>query len=572
MSLDFLKKAESANEPLPVPNTFKKWFTPYEHQASAVQKLLDNDGKLILAHAMGTGKTVTSIYGIEVLRHKNKAKNALIVVPAGLRENFARKGLEKFLIKPDFQIVGTAAELGRPNYISLSEARGKPYTIVSYAMFRRDPVGLMQRTGADTLVFDEFHKTRNESSSTFQAAMAARKHARNFIGLTASMINNEPAEVASLTTISEGKRFGSPAEFRRHFTRVVGYEKGFGKTKKKVRVLQRHGELVRFIDPKVSYVSTDTLKGKSMPTKDVRFVDVPMSEDQYRLYQLALNKLGPVKTYITRRDPSVVVKKIDSKLIFAQTSHARQIANSVHMGRKMDLKVSARKTPKVKQLLDDAEKHLRETPDGKVVLYSNLIRGGVDVLSAGLTDRGLDHALFIGKGTEVGGSKVTSLSRAKGVEDFQQGKKKIIVLSGAGAEGLDLPNATGFFSLDGHFNPERVLQAEGRVRRLGGQAHRPPEQRKVIIRRYRNVAPKSKRPGFFGKLMGRKTPRTTDQWMYATAGRKRRQTEEFYTTIKGPKKYIRRWRNEKGEWEYEYPKKTSGLKLPKIPSLMRKNE
>ena len=352
----------------------------------------------------------------------------------------------------------------------------------------------------------------------------------------------------------------------------MGYEKGFGKTKKKVRVLQRHGELVKFVDPKVSYVPTEAIKGKSMPVKDMKFVDVPMSEDQYRLYQLSLNKLGPVKTHVTRKDPSVVVKKIDPKLVFAQTSHARQIANSVHMGRKMDLATSAKKTPKVKRLLDDVEHHLKKNPDGKAVVYSNLIHGGVDVLSAGLKDRGMAHATFIGKGTEVGGGKITSKSRDAGIRDFQAGKKKVLVLSGAGAEGLDLPNATGFYSLDGHFNPEKILQAEGRVRRLGGQSHRPPEQRKVEVRRYRNLAPASKRPGFFGKMFGKKTPRTTDQWMYSTAGRKRRQSEEFYTTIKEPTKYTRRWRNEKGEWEYEYPKKTSPTKLRKIPSLMRKHE
>jgi len=569
MTYSLLKRA--SKEPLPVPASFKDWFTPYEHQAGAVQKLVDNDGKLILAHAMGTGKTVTSVYGIEVLKHTGRAKNALVVVPAGLRENYARKGLEKFLEKPDFQIIGTSSEKSRPNYVRPDAAGPKPYTIVSYAMFRRDPVGLMKRTGSDTLVFDEFHKTRNESSGTFQAAMQGRKHARNFIGMTASLINNEPAELASLTTISEGKRFGSPSEFRRHFTQVVGVEKGFGKTKKKVRTLRRHGQLIKFVDPKISYVPTEALKGKAMPKKDMQFVDVAMSDDQYKLYQLALNKLGPVKSYVTRKDPNVVVRKIDPKLVFAQTGHARQIANSVHMGRAMSLEESARKTPKVKRLLDDVEAHLKKTPDGKVVVYSNLIRGGVDVLSAGLKDRKLQHATFVGKGTEVAGGKITSKSRTEGIEAFQKGTKKVLVLSGAGAEGLDLPNATGFYALDGHFNPERVLQAEGRVRRLGGQSHRVPEARKVEVRRYRNVAPKSKQPGFFGKMFGRKAPRTTDQWMYGTAGRKRRQSEEFYTTIKEPTKYLRKWKNEKGEWEYEYPKKPGSRSLPKIPSLMRKN-
>jgi superfamily II DNA or RNA helicase len=553
-------KKKTASDNVSTPKSMKDWFKPYEHQAGSVRKILRNDGKIVMAHEMGTGKTVTSILGFEALKERGKAKGALVVVPSGLRDNYARKGIEKFLKKPNYQVVASSGEGKKQNYVRPGKVSGgKDYTIVSYAMFRRDPKGLMQRSGADTLIFDEFHKVRNEASGVFKAAREARPLARNFFGLTASLVNNQPAEIASLLSISEGKRFGSPKRFRKDFTKVVGHEEGFGGKKKKVRGLKRHGELIRFVDPKVHYVSTKSLKGKTMPKKDTKFVDVPMSDDQFKLYQMALNKLGPVKDYITRKDKSVIVKKIDPKLIFAQTSHARQIANSVHMGRKMPVEQSAKETPKVRKVLDDATSHLKNTKDGKVVLYSNLIRGGVDVLSAGLKQRGIDHALFVGKGTAVGKRKITGPVRQAGVKDFQEGKKKVIILSGAGAEGLDLPNSTAFYSLDGHFNPERILQAEARARRLGGQSHRPPNKRVVEVRRYRNVAPKSKTPGFFGKLIGRKAPRTTDEWMYATAGRKHKQNKELYDTLEKPHKYIRKYRTPSGKVRYEYPKERKGF-------------
>ena len=533
----------------------KSWFKPYDHQKKAIDKMFSNRGRMILAHEMGLGKTVTAIYGFERLRHEGKATNALVVVPSGLRDNFAKNGVEKFT-DSEYQVVGSAKETReKANYTRPENVKNnKKYTVVSYAMFRRDPVGLMRRAGADTMILDEFHKVRNERASTFKAAMQARQVATNFMGLTASLINNRPSEIATLMTISENQRQMTPAQFRRKFTKTVGFAKGFSGGKKKVRGLKNVPELLQRTVPRIDYADTSQVKGKTMPTKDIKDVQVPMSKDQYRLYQLALKRLGPVAEYITRRDPDVSVK--DAEMIFAQISQARQIANSVHTGRKnVSVKRSAEITPKVKRLLDDTVEHLNEKGDNKVVLYSNLVKGGVDVLSAGLRSRGIDHAVFVGKGTDVGGTKVTAISRQKGVQDYKEGKKKVIILSGAGAEGLDLKNSTAFFALDGYFNPQRILQAEARARRLGGQAHRKPEERKVKIRRYQSTVPADARPGIFGKMLGKSTPQTTDEWMYNVAGRKFGVTDRFYKAFREPHKYIRKYRGSDGKMRYIYPKK-----------------
>jgi len=567
-----LKQAQESNEPtVNTPKSMKSWFKPYPHQAAAVNRLLSNDGNLILAHEVGTGKTVSGILGFEKLKEEGKARKAIVVVPAGLRENFARGGLEKFLNKPNFQIIGSTSEKGMKDYVRPNAATpDKNYTIVSYAMFLRNKDQILQQTGADTLIFDEFHRARNESGGVFQNSVAARKQVRNFIGLTGSLVSNSPGEIASLLNISTGTRYMSPSQFKQRYTKVVGYETGFGGKKKQLRGIQRKPELVTLVDPRVHYMTSKELQGKSMPRKDISFVDVPMSREQYSMYNLAMDKVGPAKELVMRRDPSVIVKDIDPSLVFAQLAHARQISNSMAVARQMPLEQAAQVTPKVKKLIDDTISHLQETPDGKVIVYSNLIRGGVDVLDAGLRARGLDPALFVGKGTEIGKNKVTTQTRTKGVSDFKAGKKKVIIISGAGAEGLNLPNATAFHALDGHFNPERILQAEARGRRLGGQSHRPPEQRKIQVRRYRNVAP----PGI--------KDRTTDQWVYDTARRKYMQNQEFYQTIQKPTKYIRKFKDPMtGKWRYEYPKQPGKPRMvskafthaltPKAPRVQQPN-
>jgi superfamily II DNA or RNA helicase len=520
--------------------TMKPDFKPMAHQEAAVQKLFDNKGRLILAHQMGSGKTLTSIYGFEKMRQFGKANKAIVVVPAGLRENFARSGVEK-ATNSSFQVIGSSEEKNRmSNYVRPDEVDpNKTYTIVSYDQMRRDPVGLMQRTGADTIIADEFHKTRNDRSQVYRSMMQARQYATNFIGVTASLINNRPDEVAKLLNLSEGGPPVSPRDFMNRYTRTVGTAEGFGGSKKRVIGINNPEEFAMKVVPRVDYFETGDIPGAAMPRKDVKNVYVPMSKEQYHLYRLALNKLGPVQEYITRRDPNITLKDADK--LFTQLTQARQISNSIAMGRKdVSVDQAAERTPKVRKVLQDTAQHLQDRPDNSVVLYSNLIRGGVDVLSAGLKKAGIPHALFIGAGTELGDGKVTNVSRSQGVEDFKAGKVKVIVLSGAGAEGLDLKNATAFYSLDGHFNPERIMQAEARARRLGGQAHRPPEQRVVDVRRYQSVVPASEQPGVFGKMLGKKTPQTTDEWAYNVAGRKFQTARQFYDVMHKPTKYIRK--------------------------------
>lgn len=536
----------------PRPATLQDTFTPFPHQEEAIQKLLANDGKLVLAHQTGTGKTATSIYGFELLKTIGKGKRALVVVPSGLRENYVSGGVRKYTKDSSTQIVGTGSEVtGNPGYVRPEQiAPDKDYTVISYDMFRRDPVGAVQRSGADTLIMDEFHKVRNEDASVFKAAMEARGLVRNFIGISGSPINNSPTELATLLTLSEGKRMLTPADFKRRYMATVGYTSGIGKTRKPVQTLTNVPSLLYNTNPRISYAETTAL-GADMPKKVVTNVTVPMSDEQWKLYQYSLGKLGPLQKYIVENDPNVSLREANT--LFTQLVKARQISNNVGAARaNMTPEQAALATPKTRQVLEDTAKKLKESPDEQVVLYSNLINGGVDVLSAGLKSMGIDHALFVGKGTEVGNDTVTSQERQEGVKEFQEGKKRVIVLSGAGAEGLDLKDATAFYALDGHFNPQRVLQAEARAVRLNGQSARPPEKRSVDVRRYMSVPPTSAQPGMLAKALGaKKAPLTVDQWTYDVAGGKFKQQQQFFKEFK-LHKYIRKVTDARGNVRYIY--------------------
>jgi hypothetical protein len=241
--------------------------------------------------------------------------------------------------------------------------------------------------------------------------------------------------------------------------------------------------------------------------------------------------VGPLAAYKIRNNLPVTQK--EAAHIFTMISQARQAVNTLHPFKKgWSPEKGAAESTKVTKMLDDTVGHLKETSDGKVVLYSNLIKGGVDVLSAGLKARGIEHAIFVGKGRQIGDRKITEDVRNQGVSDFKSGKRKVIILSSAGAEGLDLKNATMFQSLDSHFNPERIRQAEARVRRLKGQRHRPEAERMVKVKRYLATYPKR---GFLGRTFGGKPKQTTDEWIHGVALRKHRLNEKLRGAFKQEK-------------------------------------
>ena len=498
--------------------------------------------------------TFTAVTAFEQARAKGQASRALVVVPAGLKENFAKEGIAKFT-DSTYQIAGSRSEVGQPNTVHADAAvGGVPYTIVSYEMFNRDPVGLMQRTGADTLILDEFHKIRNEQAKVHKSALEAREYARNFMGLTASPINNSPAEIATLVNVATSGQYLKRRQFSSRYLRTVKKRKGFFGGMKKEKTLHRPAEVARYIRPVVDYRSSEGLK-HLFPKKDVKLVDVPMGDIQKERYEYIMGQLGPIEKMILQGKVEVSDKEMAH--IFSKIVHARRALNDASALGGMDKTEAIQQTPKVQRLLGDVNQHLAETPDGKAVVYSNLIKGGLDIIAHGLKQQGVPFGVFIGSGRELGGVRSTHKARNQSVEDYKAGKLKVLLVSGAGAEGLDLKNTTGFFSMDGHWNPERIRQAEARAVRLKGQEHRPPEKRKVEVRRYRTVYPQKK----WYQLGKRKA--TVDEWVYDVAARKHTLNQQLrhVLNVKPPKgftlhKYQHKYRSPRtGEWVYVYPKK-----------------
>lgn len=484
----------------------KDFVKLYPHQESFLKSVrkLPKGGGVIAAHGTGTGKTVSAIAAFEDMKERGVARRALVIAPAGLRDNFLNKGVKKFTDSEGIAVTRPGEDPGD----------NVEYIVTSYSAFRKNPQGFIDAYKPDVIIADEFHRAGDPGGKTNQAINSVRDQVNTFIGLTASVVQNNPADVVPLVEVAAGKDtgLGPKKDFkRRHVKKTPSQQRGVFGGKTFEKELIRRFEIDKRLGSTIHYI--EDLDATKKPTKETTTVETPMSKEQMKLYRMSMKGVDPKILDKVRRGEEVPDKKMMN--VFTKLIRARQVSNSLHtVIADMPLEVAAERTPKIKRILDDVEEHIKTTPDAQIIIYTNIVHGGVDVLEAGLKARGVKYGKFIGKGQKG----VTEETRQQAVNDYIEGKNKVIIITGAGAEGLSLGNTTLVALADGHYNPERIAQAEARGIRAGGLSHRPQEERKVQVRRYVSTVPR----GFFDKLFFRPEEKSVEQFVYLTADRKQR--------------------------------------------------
>lgn len=504
------------------------------HQQAAVDKPTNS---VIYAHGVGSGKTLTGIAKFEKMKQDGQASKALVIVPAGLRENFATSGVKKFT-DSKVNVVGNSQEKNKGLYGNIDP--NADYNVLSYEIFRQNPEKYIKESGADTVIVDENHRSKNENTLTTNALKDSRPLYKNYIGLTGSVVSNDISDVLPLVDIASNGNHNlgkDKDEFSKKYLQRSTDKKYRGINKKRAPVvgLQNKKDLSKQLSQYVDYLDYDDVKNiAKMPNKNISVTKVPISKQQSKIYKDLLKddkkvqKMIKAKRLETYKDDEIA--SAYNKMI-----EARKLMNSVgSVHPNISLEESAKITPKTKKMLDDLENHLNDTPDGQAILFSHLINGGTDVLEAGLKDRNIDYGRFIGKGNPG----VTEETRQKDVDDYNNRKKKVMIISGAGGEGISLNDTTWEGVLDPHYNPEKMKQMEARGIRSGGLSNRPPEDRNVQVNRYMATMPKTL--GIFKSKY-----RTPDEFIYEVAQNKDKQNQLLFDVLKENKQKELRRKNGK---------------------------
>lgn len=482
------------------------------HQHEAVAKLLANDGSLLVAHGTGSGKTITSNAAVEALRAAGKAHVTLAVTPAPLRDNYIENGVHKFTDQHAVRL-GPKGERGSV-HIDAARLPSASYYVVSNEMFRKDPHRYLDKTHADTIVWDEIHKARDKASDNYAAMMSVRPRVRNFIGLTGTPVNNAPHDIQPILDIVTNKHHGlgrNPKEFDQNFlteaTRTHGPLAFLGIGPRSTETRLAHTDRLRHeLGKWVHYVPGSEL-AQDLPAKQLHDVPVEMSRHQQELYHFAMNKVDPITRWKIKMN--LPVGSREAQHIFSRITQARQASNAVHtLDSHFDAASAAEATPKIHRLVEDVRHELEKGPHHKAIVYTNFVKGGVDAVAAGLRHRGIEPAFFLGSAHQK------RTERSRHVADYLAGRKRVMIINSAGTEGLDLPGTTSHHTLDPHFNPAVLEQAEARGIRSGSPVDA------VNVYRYKSVLPRG-----FGGFMPRET--SADEWVQNTADRKDRLNQQF---------------------------------------------
>jgi SNF2 family DNA or RNA helicase len=462
------------------------------HQQEAREKAHGNTG-VLLNHGLGSGKTLSSMAIAE-----DRGGNVLAVVPASLRENY-KKQMAQFV----------------------TDDRHGSYHVMSYEKFRGDPEGHVARIKPNTLVADEVHRLRNAGFSR-DAFRSVRDKVPHMVGLTGSLINNHPVEMANLANLVSGKPlYESGEEFKRThlgtekvkpglWGRIRGVEDGMREK------MVNPKELKRRLSPHVHHFSGSPEYKKHMPRVHEESVRVEMSPHQEALYNHIL-RTNPQLAYKIKKNLPPSKRELSSMNSFMTA--ARQVSNNPAAYDKTLQGDPIRHSPKMKRMVDDVHAKAKGNENFRAITYSSFLESGVQPQVREHQRRGMPAAAFTGR--------LTDKKRKAMVEDMNQGRVKVLGLSPAGGEGLDLKGVRMVQLTEEHWNPERGAQAIGRATRYKSHDHLPEHERDVMVKRYFAT----QKPGILQRMKLKKRPVSADEYINQRRLEKHRLNKEFVDAI-----------------------------------------
>ena len=444
------------------------------HQKRALDKALKNN--LIIAHGMGSGKTLTSIAIAEAL-----GKPTTALVPAPTVENFKQELLKHRKGGVPFKVVSLPTAVSRN---------------------LRLPAG-------NTVILDEAHAFRNDSQRSSYIKKAI-KDAGRVVALTGTPAYNKKEDWVPLVNLVAGRDvlpsldpfIAQKKIYPGFFPMLFGVRPGV------VEELQHKDQLRKILSPYVDLFDEKL----EMPDRIDKEVMVPLSPAQRRMYAAIEDRLPYSLLY--KLHNNLPPSKSESRNLNAFLSGIRQVSNTTQAFEKDELPedVLEQDSPKLARAADDVAALLKKNPKARAFLYSNYLDAGVKPLARMLAARHIKHAIFNGS--------LNGTTRKYLIDNYNSGKLPVLLGTGAASEGLNLKHTSMVGILEPHFNNSRIEQAIARGIRYKSHSDLPPDQRKVQVNRYYGTLDGS--VSWLGRLFGRKPETSVDLYLKARSEEKDR--------------------------------------------------
>ena len=410
------------------------------HQQSVLDKLRNQDA-LLVYHNTGSGKTLTSL-----MAGKQEDLDLTVIGPASLKYNFEKEKTTHKLSKP------------KVDYYTYSKPPSTDNT---------------ERLKERLLVFDEAHLMGRLESE--RSKYPDRYKGKKQLLLTATPIRNEPSELIPLL---RGLNIPMPRDRKTFEDKFIEKRKVSAPLLPRLFLGVKPGQelapknisaLRKLVAGKVDY----HVSREGYPDVKEESFRIPMSPNQQSVYEAMVKSKGnPGLLYKIRH--GLPPSKTESKNLNAFLSATRQISNTPEgFTTKPVMEVD---TPKINKIIKEIKERSETDKNYKGVTYSNYLGSGVDLLEPKLTSLGIPYAKFTGR--------LSATEKKDIVDRYNKGKIRQLLISSAGAEGLDLKGTKLLQIMEPHWNEPKLEQVKGRVSRIGSHKHLPEAEREVTVQHF----------------------------------------------------------------------------------------
>lgn len=402
-------------------------FEPFDYQWQTAQTVLRRmRGRAILADEVGLGKTIEAGLVLSELRMRGLAGRTLVIVPAGLAEQW-REELER-----KFALPTVMAGKAEPDAV-----RDHPVVIASLAAARREPLrSVLTERPWDVIIADEAHRLRNPRSASGRLARALS--ARYLLLLTATPVENRLQDLYELVSLVAPGLLGTPAQFRARHGRG---ESDAPRNVAELRIRSRE-VMVRHRRGEVSVM---------LPQRLAETVLVAPSAEEAALYAGIAARIRQE----ARDAPQSRRLALRSLARLAGSSPAAVAPTLVKVGW-VDLGRQAAAIASMSKVAELAAR-LRGVGAEKVLVFT-AFRQTLDALASELSRQGIPAAIYHGS--------LARCDKEKAISAFRDEMGVLLSTESAG-EGRNLQFCHIMVNVDLPWNPMQIEQRLGRLHRVG---------------------------------------------------------------------------------------------------------
>lgn len=407
--------------------------------------------KGILADDVGLGKTYQAIAVAALIKAQGSLGNVLVVCPGGHERHW--KTLFSKITPGVFEDVINVSGIQNGKRRTRSQ-RIDVYSfsprvmIMNYNILRNDADFLSQfRFGM--VILDEATAFKNHETKLFDAILKVTEGAPRILGLTATPFEKALIELHAIAAGLQLDIFGPIDEFKRTYELVEWLEirRRRGTLKNPHRRTKEHD--IRYVPQHLGYRNLDDFKSVIDPIylrREEKEVQAQLPE--VRPMPIWLEQQGEQKKFYES-----LVRDFKTNRDFGTFTRLIQACDAPYVSTLSSDKTSPKADEMIRILTEDMI-------DQKAVIFARW-HLSIEVISDALTKAGIKYVHFTGKQDE----ETRSINKQQFIDDPSV---QAFVMTTAGEKGIDgLQVAQGLIAFNQLYNPQRMKQVVGRLRRLG---------------------------------------------------------------------------------------------------------